>query len=160
MYNEVNNQKNSLETIQTIYQKYPDDYRLAVPYAKALYRSLEFDDCLKVLARTDVLPYEGAGEARRIYNQAHLMAAIKDLESNALFAALIHLDKSRLWPENLGAGKPYEVDERLEDYLEMFIRNRLDQKDLAKECLTRIIDQTEKFQSETRSKSTDERPGA
>jgi tetratricopeptide (TPR) repeat protein len=28
------------------------------------------------------------------------------------------LEKARQWPERLGAGKPYDVDNRLEDYLE------------------------------------------
>jgi hypothetical protein len=29
-----------------------------------------------------------------------------------------YIRKARLWPENLGVGKPYVTDERLEDYLE------------------------------------------
>ncbi len=66
-----------------------------------------------------------------------------------LFAALTHLDKARFWPENLGAGKPYEVDERLEDYLEMIIRNRLNQSEKTEKISMRILDQTKLYETDT-----------
>jgi tetratricopeptide (TPR) repeat protein len=98
---------------------------------------------------TDVLPFEGAGGARKIYHQAHIMSAIGDLEKDSVFAAMTHVDKARLWPENLGAGKPYEVDERLEDYLEMIARNRLGQNNKADKILMRILDQTKLYKTDT-----------
>jgi tetratricopeptide (TPR) repeat protein len=149
LYDKMDNQKSSLDALQVIYQVYPDDYRLAVPYAQALYRSQQYTECVNLLSRTDVLPFEGAAGARTLYNKVHLMLAISDIEENALQAALTHVEKSKLWPENLGAGKPYLVDDRLENYLEMLIRKRLNQNDKSEDCLNNIIALTENFKKET-----------
>ena len=34
-------------------------------------------------------------------------------------------EKAKLWPRNLGVGKPYEVDERLENYIIAKANNKL-----------------------------------
>ena len=47
------------------------------------------------------------------------MLAVGELREGRFEAALNRVTAARLWPENLGAGKPYpdSVDERLEDWL-------------------------------------------
>ena len=71
------------------------------------------------LARLQVIPYEGSIEGRRLYREAHLMLAVEALRKGDARGAQREIDAARLWPENLGAGKPYpaDVDERLEDFL-------------------------------------------
>jgi len=145
LYELTGNKKGSLQALARIYEQNPADYRVAVPFSGALYRSEEYDSCLKVIEKTNVLPFEGAGEARRIYHQAHLMAAINAIQGEELMAAWKHLDKSRLWPENLGAGKPYHADERFENYLQMILANKLAQPDKAEEAVNAIISQTAEF---------------
>ena len=47
------------------------------------------------------------------------MLAVEALKKGDTTGAQREVDAARLWPENLGAGKPYpaDVDERLEDFL-------------------------------------------
>ena len=47
------------------------------------------------------------------------MLAVEALKKGDARRAQREIDAARLWPENLGAGKPYpaDVDERLEDFL-------------------------------------------
>ena len=149
LYHKIGDQQNSFIAVETIYKQKPNDYRLAIPYAKALYQSEKYQECILILDKTKVLPFEGASGARKLFHDAHIMSAIQNIEQDELQKALTHLDKARLWPENLGAGRPYDVDERLEDYLEMLLRIRLNHDDKAEKSLMKIIFQTEVSQAET-----------
>ena len=39
--------------------------------------------------------------------------------------ALVKIEASRHWPENLGVGMPYDVDDRMQDYLTAYCLNKL-----------------------------------
>jgi tetratricopeptide (TPR) repeat protein len=71
-----------------------------------------------VLAATTILPYEGAREGHDLYRQAHLLQAARLLRHQKPDDALDHIAAARLWPEHLGVGKPFAIDERPEDYLQ------------------------------------------
>ena len=43
--------------------------------------------------------------------------AIAKLKSGDLNKSISYAEKAKIWPRNLGVGKPYDVDERLENYL-------------------------------------------
>jgi tetratricopeptide (TPR) repeat protein len=145
LYQSTGDQQAALTTLGTIFQRYPEDYRLAVPYANALYELEKYSECLTVLDKADVLPFEGAGGSRTLYHRAQLMSAIQEFEKDKLTNALGHIQKARLWPENLGAGKPYDVDERMEDYVEMVIWGRLEQKQKSDSLLAKIESQTAQY---------------
>ena len=55
----------------------------------------------------------------RMYRETQLMLAIEKMRAKDYNAALKFINAAKLWPENLGAGKPYQedIDERLEDWL-------------------------------------------
>jgi tetratricopeptide (TPR) repeat protein len=128
LYDEYGDQVRSLKTVETIYRKNPADYRLAVPYAQALYRSGKYRECLSVLDKTNVLPFEGASGTRRLFHDAHLMMAMRYFTQKDFQKALQHTQKARLWPEHLGAGKPYNPSELEADYIEMLIREKMKDK--------------------------------
>jgi tetratricopeptide (TPR) repeat protein len=106
-------------TAQAYYDRSPANYIFALVYAKTLLATARYDEAIALLARVSVLPYEGSTDGRRLYREAHLMRAVAEMTRGAWTAALASVDRARLWPENLGAGKPYpaDVDERLEDWL-------------------------------------------
>ena len=56
-------------------------------------------------------------------------------------AAQASLEKAKLWPENLGAGKPYDnmIDLRIETYLEAMIYERTGKREKAREKLDQIV---------------------
>ena len=53
------------------------------------------------------------------------------------------LNDSKKWPENLGVGKPYDPEERIEDYLLFYCYKRLGEPS-PKNYLSKIVDYTEK----------------
>ena len=70
---------------------------------------------------------------------------LAEIEQNELSKSITHLDNARLWPENLGAGKPYETDELLEDYLELLIRQRMNQSEKSAILLHKINIEFEQY---------------
>ncbi len=141
LYAKNRDYKNSLFAAKTIYEQKPNDYRVAIFYAQALYNNEQYKECLDVLAKTDVLPNEGLTGTRQIYNNANIMLAIQSIQQKKYDEALAWIDKSRLWPENLGAGKPYDTDEVVEDYLEKYIREQQGKKEKVAELNERINNQ-------------------
>jgi tetratricopeptide (TPR) repeat protein len=109
----------ALETARTYAARFPDNYILGMMHVKALLANGRYRESAEHLARLHVIPYEGSLEGRRLYRETWLMLAVEAFRKNDLAGALRSIDTARLWPENLGAGKPYpsDVDERLEDFL-------------------------------------------
>lgn len=112
------------------YEKFPDNYVLAYQFSKNLLIAGNYLEALNILTKTTILPNEGASYGRTTYRQACLMEAIGKLQKNRNKTALALISKARRWPENLGVGKPYNTDERVEDYLEMryWQKNRNEEK--------------------------------
>ncbi|MCF6333528.1 MAG: DUF5107 domain-containing protein [Draconibacterium sp.] len=100
------------------YGKFPENYVLAYQFSKNLLIAGNYLEALNILTKTTILPNEGASYGRTTYREACLMEAIGKLQKNKNKTALSRIDQARKWPENLGVGKPYQTDERIEDYLE------------------------------------------
>jgi hypothetical protein len=92
-----------------------------------------------VLANVKILPQEGAHEGHDIFELANLSLAVGNIEKGKYKEALKDLDNARKWPENLGAGKPYEPDNRIQDYLSAFCNEKLGNKKLADQSIERIM---------------------
>ncbi|HSD66272.1 MAG TPA: DUF5107 domain-containing protein, partial [Vicinamibacteria bacterium] len=109
----------ALQTASAYAARFPGNYILGMLHAKALLANGRYRESADRLARLRVIPYEGSVEGRRLYRETWLMLAVQAFRKNDLPGALRSIDAARLWPENLGAGKPYpeNVDERLEDFL-------------------------------------------
>ncbi len=107
----------ALAVSKRAYKKYPENYNIGLAHAKALLNTGRFSAVLKVLENIQVLPYEHASESREIYEQAHLGVAKELLTKKKYKGAIAILEKSKEWPENIGVGKPYGPDERIQDYL-------------------------------------------
>jgi hypothetical protein len=109
----------ALETAGRYSARFPANYILGMLHAKALLANGRYREAADRLGRLHVIPYEGSTEGRRLYREAHLLLAVEALGKGDARGALRSIDAARLWPENLGAGKPYaeDVDERLEDLL-------------------------------------------
>jgi predicted Zn-dependent protease len=109
----------ALETARAYSARFPENYILGMLHAKALLANGRYREGAAKLAGLRVIPYEGSIEGRRLYRETHLMLAVEALKRKDATAARREVDAARLWPENLGAGKPYpaDVDERLEDFL-------------------------------------------
>ena len=107
----------ALELSKKGYRKFPDNYNIGLAHAKALLNTGRFEEVLKVLESIQVLPYEHASESREIYERAHMAVAKSHFEKKDYKKAIVILEKSKEWPENIGVGKPYAPDEREQDFL-------------------------------------------
>jgi len=141
------NHQQALQSARAIYERQPKKPSLAMDYAKALLRSGKFRDCLKVLERTVILPYEGAWEGRDLYRQAHCFLAVQNIKKEKYGAAIAEAEKARLWPENLGSGKPFEADERIEDFIRAMAAEKMGDRDSAARLYSSVGAGTEKFRS-------------
>ena len=62
-------------------------------------------------------------ESRQLFEWAHLSKAIEQIRNSKLDGARKSIEISKTWPQNLGVGKPYNVDEKVQDILIDYINN-------------------------------------
>lgn len=99
------------------YRNFKNNYNIGLGRAKSLLNVGRFEEVLSVLKKIQVLPYEHASESRQIYTRAHTGVALRLLRKGSFEKAIAILNKSKEWPENIGVGKPYQPDERVQDYM-------------------------------------------
>ena len=117
----ANNQwQKAVETGKKYTKKYPSNYYIGLKYAKALCETGQYQPCISLLSRMQVLPNEGSYAGRAVYREANLYRAMEQLSHKNYKQVVKSVETSKEWPENLGVGKPYDnmIDNRLEDYLE------------------------------------------
>jgi hypothetical protein len=91
-----------------------------------------------------VLPYEGAREGRHLYYQANMLLALEKMKKKKWARTLELCRDARLWPEHLGVGKPYDSDERLEDFITAVVLRRQGKTEPAGQYLQRVVEYTKK----------------
>ena len=125
---------------RTLKQK-PEMAIIGISYGAALLRSGEYRKCLDFLDSYEVLPYEGANEGRNIYHEACIRAAFEDIKKKNYKNAIAYTEKAKQWPVNLGAGRPYVVDERLEDFIIAYCNEKLNEQAKAEKYYTLVADE-------------------
>ena len=135
----------ALRNAEEAFDLYPDNSALAMDYAKGLLRAGKPGDCLRVLERTTILPYEGAAEGHELYRQACLFPAAEALKKGNPKNAAALVEKARLWPEHLGVGRPYDTDERLEDFLTALCRQKQGNPAESGKSLEAVVRGTKEF---------------
>lgn len=64
-----------------------------------------------------MLPYEHATYGRVIYHKAGIKASFRELARKNYKKTIHFAELAKAWPRNLGVGKPYDVDERLDNFI-------------------------------------------
>ncbi len=126
--------------------KFPSNDVLKYVYAKCLMADGQYSACKKALENTTILPSEGARYGRTTYRQACMMESVELYEKGKYNSAIKSTEQARLWPENLGAGQPYDVDERIEDFFEAECLSRKGKTKQAEELYHNVISFTEQQQ--------------
>ena len=96
---------------------FPGDFNLDLLHVRGLLQAGDHREAIRILADTRVLPSENARESHRLYELAHVGAALDELEDGDRAAARGHLETALEWPESLGQGRPFDPDERLVRFL-------------------------------------------
>jgi tetratricopeptide (TPR) repeat protein len=109
----------ALDVVENNYQQHTDNYYLGLQLAACYMHTRRYNDGIALMNKLTVLPNEGASIGRNNWNETNLLAALKAIFDKNWQEAIEYITHSREWPENLGVGKPYAVDERLADFLEL-----------------------------------------
>ena len=105
------------KVLRTEFERNKSNYMIGMEYIKVLLNVNQYEKAINVLENLKILPYEHAGEGRELYEKAYFNSAIKKIDDGKIDDAIKLIIKSKLWPEELGVGKPYKPDERIQNFL-------------------------------------------
>jgi Tfp pilus assembly protein PilF len=131
----------ALAIAEPFYKAHPDNYLMGMLYGKTLLLNKKYAAADAFLTKLNILPFEGATIGRQLYHEARLMQAVAEMKKRQYKKALQFIEGAKLWPVNLGVGKPYQdnIDERLEDWLVYTCYTSLKQQPAAGESLKKIL---------------------
>jgi tetratricopeptide (TPR) repeat protein len=145
-YHDVHqNYQMSLSLSTTAYKKHPGNYTIGVQYAIAQINNGQYAKSLKTLDVLNILPFEGASQGQIVFEQACLFLSMDLIAKKKYGEAMKMIEKSKEWPENLGVGKPYVVDIRVQDYLKALCLEKLNRTDEAVVLEKSIVDYTNEY---------------
>lgn len=121
------------------YNRFKNNFIIGLLHAKTCLYADHLEDCLTVLSGLQILPFEGSTQGKQIYEQAWLLSALKEFNNKNELKALAAIDSSRLWPEKLGVGRPYNPDERLQDGILAGYYQKINKPDLANQYYDKIL---------------------
>ncbi|MEO8762787.1 MAG: DUF5107 domain-containing protein [Ginsengibacter sp.] len=135
-----NQNDKALFAIDNFYRSHPENYIIGMLYAKTLLLNKRYSECDAVLSKLNIIPFEGATVGKELYHEAKLMMAIKEIQNKKFDKALQFIADAKIWPDNLGVGKPYQddLDERLEDWLSYLCYKQMNKKNEAQASLENI----------------------
>jgi hypothetical protein len=119
----LNRNQQALATIEPFYKAHTDNYIMGMLYARCLMLNGRYSNAEKTLEKLQVLPYEGARDGHKLYEQTKLVLALELIGKGQLAQAGKKVSQARQWPENLGVGGPYpqDADDSLENLVEGLI---------------------------------------
>lgn len=131
----------ALAITEPFYKKHKENYLMGMLYAKTLLLNKKYSEADAFLTKLEILPFEGATAGRQLYHEAKLMQALAEMKNKQYKKALQLIADAKLFPENLGVGKPYDenIDERLENWMDYQCYTSLGSTEKAKESLQKIV---------------------
>jgi hypothetical protein len=132
----------TLSLSSAAYKKHKDNPNIGIQYVIALINNNQYANSLKLLEGMNILPFEGASEGKVVYDQACLFLAMDQIKAKKYPNAIKMIDKSKQWPENLGVGKPYDVDTRIQDYLNAYCLEKMNKGSETASLKKSIVDYT------------------
>ncbi|MEP6713877.1 MAG: DUF5107 domain-containing protein, partial [Ferruginibacter sp.] len=131
----------ALAFVEPFYKIHYQNYIMGMLYAKTLLLNKKYAAADAFLTKLKILPFEGAVVGRQLYHEAKLMQAVAEIKKKQYKKALQFIAGAKLWPANLGVGKPYaeNIDERLEDWCNYICDTNLHNDTAANQSLQKII---------------------
>ncbi|KAA9036286.1 DUF5107 domain-containing protein [Ginsengibacter hankyongi] len=137
------------DVVGPFYKAHSGNYIIGILYAKILLLNKRYHECFDLLLHINILPFEGATIGRELYHEAGLMQAMDEMKSKNYKKALSYINDAKKWPQNLGAGKPYQenIDERLEDWMSYLCYEKAGQQKQAERSLQKIMEFNPKIEN-------------
>ncbi|MDN3688123.1 DUF5107 domain-containing protein [Cyclobacterium jeungdonense] len=136
---ENGNDQEALSLLRDATRKFSGSYVLEMDYIRILNSLGQYKKAMDLLAKIHVLPYEGAGEGRALFETVYLNAALEDIQSKRWKSARTKLEKSLEWPENLGVGKPFTTNETMQDYLMGLVAKAQNQEESFRSHMQQVV---------------------
>lgn len=141
-YEGHNDNKTALAIATTTFKKYRENSTVAIRYAQTLINNGQYAASTKTLESLNILPNEGARQGKEVFEQSCLLLATDLMKKKKFGEAVKMIDKSKTWPENLGVGKPYDVDTRIQDYMKIKCLEKLNRKGEAGDLRKSVVEYT------------------
>jgi tetratricopeptide (TPR) repeat protein len=138
-YLDNNKIEQAYKLAKSSHAKYPNNANIGLIYAKSSLLNDQYGKTIEVLKDIMILPFEHASESKKIYTEAHILMALDNMKAKNYKRAISLLEASKEWPENLGVGKPFHADERLQDYLLAVNFELLKDSNKSEQLLTGIL---------------------
>ncbi|MBS0011299.1 MAG: DUF5107 domain-containing protein [Bacteroidales bacterium] len=129
----------ALELSGEAYKKFRGNYIIEFDHARSLLARDSIYRCIDVLKEIVLLPHEGAWQGRDLWKKANILASLDNYWYGRIDEAAQYIEDAYKWPENLGVGKPYRVDERLPDFVRAMVIIKKGETDEARDLYERII---------------------
>jgi tetratricopeptide (TPR) repeat protein len=130
--------KDILPIARSFTEKYPENPLLGLNYARALMKMGHYGKSIRFLEKFKILPFEGREDGRILYRHVCILEGLKKMDKKEYSSALTLFRKAIQWPENLGAGKPYDVDNRPEDFLIAYLLEKSGENGKAVEWYNKV----------------------
>jgi len=141
-YSQQANSEKALETALEANRLYPQDDYLQIDLARAFIGNERNAEAADILEGLQVLPSEGASDVHSLFVRCHVNLGLENIQAGNFELAIQHLEKAKTYPENLGSGRPYEPDQRMQDYLIAYSYGKMGNRDKAEEIKKAILDYT------------------
>jgi tetratricopeptide (TPR) repeat protein len=125
---------------QKALKKFNNSYIIKFDHSESLLYTGNYDDCVKLLEKTEILPNEGSSNGRRIWENSNILNAVRYYAVNKASKALVFSENAYKWPENLGVGRPYNVDERMENFVKAMILDKLGKRMESEILLNKLVE--------------------
>lgn len=108
------------------YKSHPDNFQVGDALIDAYMGTGRYRDAEKIVDKIVYLPFEGQKSSHNKYRDIKLHIAAMECDKGNFSKALAKVDESLLWPERLGAGKPFDnlVDTSREEWVRSEILKR------------------------------------
>ena len=121
---------------------FPEEDSIRVVTVRALMLNELYEEAAEILDGLVILPYEGAGDVYRLFVLTQVHLGLDNIQQRHYEQAIEHLEKAKTYPENLGTGKPYQPDQRMQDFLIAYCYEKRGEKSRAEEMRRLVYDHT------------------
>lgn len=97
----------ALVVLEPFFKGHKENYIMGMLYAKTILLNKKYAAADALLTQLKILPFEDATTGRQSYHEAKLMQEVIEMKKQQYKKALQFIAESKLWPQNLGVGKPY-----------------------------------------------------
>lgn len=109
----------ALAVAESAAKQFPKQDVIKVTLARAYMNSGRYRECNATLEHAAILPAEGQSDVYNLFANCQIAMALEGMKQGDYGQAEQRLEASKVYPEQLGTGKPADPDYRVQDYLLM-----------------------------------------